>query len=283
MSSLVISSRDFDRYSDRGLSPEQFKYRFLAEGDSWMERSSAFSASLPAYLARAMEHGGDDVLIINLAIFGDTMRRIGECLNTDFQSWVRTAFNWKFDAILLSAGGNDFIDAALDPPPGLGILDNLSGKPPPASGRDCILAAAVQDLRTKYLNPNFGLLYATVQASRHANVPIFLNNYDTPVARNAPAFPGGKPWLYTAYVKNGVPAALWPGLTRAIFTDMQAAIADWGLGRSNIHQVPTEGTLTPAGVNTSGESGDWINEIHPNPAGWEKLAQVWRTAIKAGI
>ena len=41
MASVVVYSRDFDRYLDMGLAPEQFKYRFLAEGDSWMDRKLA--------------------------------------------------------------------------------------------------------------------------------------------------------------------------------------------------------------------------------------------------
>jgi hypothetical protein len=38
--------------------------------------------------------------------------------------------------------------------------------------------------------------------------------------------------------------------------------------------------LLPANALSSGDSGDWLNEIHPNHAGWQKLAAVWKTAIK---
>ncbi len=280
MSFTVIHGDDFDRYLDQGLAPEQFDYRFLVEGDSWMDRSAATSASLPAYLAQALEAGGKDVLIINLALFGDTMRRIGECLNDRFHQWVNTAFIWKFDAILLSAGGNDVIDAARDPDPGTGILKDLQGLPPPASVAGCLNTDAVATLIADYLDPNFAKLYDAVQASRHANVPIFLNNYDTPVARDAPAYKGGRSWLYEAYTKNHIPAGLWQDLTAQLFTDLQATIAGWALGRPSIHVVPTHGVLTPAGAGTTGSNGDWLNEIHPNKAGWKKLAGVWKRTIE---
>jgi hypothetical protein len=281
MSSLVITSRDFDRALDQGLAPERFKYRFLAEGDSWMDRSTALSGSLPIYLARAMDAAREEVLIINLSMFGDTMRRIGECLNPDFAGWMNSTWDWRFDALLLSAGGNDFIDAARDPDPGKGILRDLAGQAVPAQGHQCVNRDAVATLVTSYLDPNFDLLYKLVQSSRHADLPIFLNSYDTPVARYAPALPGGKAWLQEAYRKNAIPPALWPDLTDSIFNDVQTTIAGWAMDRPTVHVVPTDGTLTPAAEGSTGNSGDWINEIHPNAAGWKKLATLWRNAITA--
>jgi lysophospholipase L1-like esterase len=280
MASRTVKSQDFDRELDRGLAPEQFKYRFLAEGDSWMERSSALTPSLPEHLARAMERTGEDVLIVNLALFGDTMRRIGACVSGDFSQWLNTAFNWKFDAILLSAGGNDFIDAARDPPPGLGILKNLAGQQPPLRGQDCLDSGALDKLEIEYLDPNFAALYEQVQASRHADIPIFLNQYDTPVARNAPAPPGRKAWLYEAYVRNAIPQALWPDLTDTLFAELRQTIAEWALDRPSVFVVPTFQALLPAQAGSSGDNGDWINEIHPNRKGWTKLAERWHDAIR---
>jgi hypothetical protein len=280
MSSLVIYGNEFDGHLNNGLTPQLFKYRILAEGDSWMDRSAMFHTSLLQKLAPRMDAAGDDVLIINLSRFGDTMRRMGDCADGEFRLWINTAFAWKFDAILLSAGGNDFIDAARDPDAGQGILKNLAGAPLPARGRDCLDRHAVGRLVKDYLAPGFAALYDQVQASRHAGVPIFLNLYDTPVARDAPAFPGGRSWLHEAYVKNGIPPPLWPDLTGGIFEDVQAAVSGWTVGRSGLHCVPTTGTLVAADPAATGSSGDWLNEIHPNASGWEKLAAVWQKAIK---
>lgn len=280
MSSLVIYANEFDGHLNNGLAPESFKYRILVEGDSWMDRSAMFHTSLLQKLAPKMDAAGDEVLIINLSRFGDTMRRMGDCADGEFRLWITTAFAWKFDALLLSAGGNDFIDAARDPDAGRGILKNLSGAPMPARGRDCLDRAAVATLVDAYLAPSFAALYAEVQASRHAGVPIFLNLYDTPVARDAPAFPGGRSWLHEAYVKNGIPPKLWPDLTGAIFADVQRAVRGWAAGRADLHCVPTTGTLVAADPDARGSSGDWLNEIHPNAAGWEKLAGVWQQTIR---
>lgn len=280
MSSRVISSLDFDQALDRGLAPEQFKYRLLAEGDSWMERSSALTVSLPEHLARAMDAAGDEVLIINLARFGDTMRRIGDTASGDLGAWLDTSFNWRFDALLLSAGGNDFIDAALDPAPGHGILRDLADRQVPVRGSDCLEPAALDRLVLEYLHPSFERLYQRVQDSRHAGLPILLNHYDTPVARDAPATPLGKSWLHRAYVNNSIPESLWPDLTRSLFGELRQTISEWALDRDEVRVVPTGDVLLPAQAGSSGSSGDWLNEIHPNAAGWRKLALRWRDALR---
>lgn len=281
MSSLVIYGNEFSGHLENGLAPQFFKYRFLAEGDSWMDRSAMFHTSLLQKLAPQMDASGEDVLIINLAHFGDTMRRIGDCANGELRLWVNTAFAWKFDAILLSAGGNDFIDAARDPDAGQGILKNLANGPLPGIGRDCLERNAVNDLTTRYLNPGFSALYNEIQSSRHAGTPIFLNSYDTPTARNAPVFSGGRSWLFESYVKNSIPPHLWEDLTKSIFEEVEKAISGWTKGRSGLHRVPTNGTLFAADPGTTGNDRDWLNEIHPNSSGWEKLARVWKQSIKA--
>ncbi len=280
MSSLVLYGNEFDGHLENGLTPQFFKYRILAEGDSWMDRSAMFHTSLLQKLAPKMDTAGDDVLIINLARFGETMRRMGDCADREFRLWINTAFDWKFDALLLSAGGNDFIDAARDPDAGQGILKNLAGASLPPRGRDCLDHDAVDRLVAGYLAPGFAALYAEVQTSRHAGLPIFLNLYDTPVARNAPAFPGGRSWLYEAYVKNSIPPQLWPDLTSGIFAEVQTAVSGWASGRSGLHCVRTNGTLAAADPDAQGDSGDWLNEIHPNGSGWKKLAGVWQKALK---
>lgn len=279
MASMAIYGRDFDRALDQGLAPEQFKYRFLVEGDSWMDRSSLTQASLPLALAQAFDDAGESVLLINLAMAGDTLRRISDCMKDEFAQWLNTPLAWKFDALLFSAAGNDFIDAARDPDPGQGILRLVTDSAPAATAADCLRPDAVGMLVTRFLDPNFARIYDTVRASRHDDLPIFLNSYDIPTARNAPAVPGGKAWLFEAYAKNQTPPQFWDEVTESIFIDVEATVQGWTQGRERVFRVPTVGTLAPAAADAPGNSGDWLNEIHPNRAGWNKLAKVWRTQI----
>ena len=281
MASRVVSSGDFAGLLNTGqLNPQDFKYQFLVEGDSWMDRSSAFKPSLLERLAPEFDARHEDVLFINLSRFGDTLRRIRDCMGHDFRQWLTTPMGWKFDAILLSVGGNDFIDAARDTDPGLGILKNLAGQPVPASGHDCVSQDAVAALVNEWLDPSFRDLYNLVQGSQYADIPIFLNGYDTPTARNAPASRGGRTWLFEAYQKNNIPEPLWPDLTGSIFSHIETTVAGWTVARPAVHLVPTVNTLVPASAGSTGSDQDWLNEIHPNRQGWGKLAAVWHRAIK---
>lgn len=277
-SSLVVTPADYaNRVGQGQLFPGEFRWRFLAEGDSWMDRSSVLQPSLPVYLAREFDRRGQSALIVNLARFGDTMRHIGSVVEGEFASWLDFL---HFDAIVLSAGGNDFIDAARDPGPGQGLLRDLRHATPPAQGRDCLRTDALASLVTDYLDPNFARLFDLLRAStKNAATPLLLNNYDTPTARHAPATPNGRSWLHEAYTANGIPEALWPDLTDAVFNDLQTTIAGWQIGRDGLFGVPTDGALTPAAPGSTGSSGDWLNEIHPNARGWKKLARVWADAL----
>ena len=55
MSSIVMYGNEYFGQIDNGLTPAHFKYRFLVEGDSWMDRSSMFHTSLLQCLAPEFE------------------------------------------------------------------------------------------------------------------------------------------------------------------------------------------------------------------------------------
>ena len=285
MASRVLYSDDYDREIAQGtLAPEDFHYKILCEGDSWMDRSSLFQLSLPWALAKTF-HGksGNNALFINLARFGDTMRSIADCGNGQFNQWINTDGLFKFDALLFSASGNDFINAALHPGSGNGILNGVNGAPPDLTADDCYNPAAVYDLVTQVIDPKFDAIYQRVRASRNPDLPILLNCYNMPVARPAPAFPGGHAWLSRAYEKNGIPPHLWAGVTERIFIDVETTVTGWASGgRVGLHVVPTMAApLVPAASGSHGSNGDWLNEIHPNKSGWGKLAQAWQKELNA--
>ncbi len=45
--------------------------------------------------------------------------------------------------------------------------------------------------------------------------------------------------------------------------------------------VDTRRCLVPAKVNAKGNSGDWLNEIHPNGDGYRKIAAKLAEALHA--
>lgn len=281
MPSIAVTGHQYlqDPSSVEGLGP--FAYRFLAEGDSWMDKSTPVLGSLPQFLAEEMNKQGRSILVINISTAGDTLRRITDMMQGEFAWWLN---QFHYDSILLSAGGNDFIDAARDPNPGQGILRDMAGQPLPEDGYDCVNEQAVTTLINQYLNPNFDTIYQAIRGNTlNASTPIFLNSYDTPTARNAPAIHGVGPWLYTAYQKNHIDPTLWLSLTAGLFKDIQGAVEGWCNGRTSIYTVPTNGVLTAAKPDISGSSEDWANEIHPNKSGWRKQARVWMKELQSKL
>jgi hypothetical protein len=281
----VLYDDEFAREINQGtLAPETFRYKILCEGDSWMDRSSLFQLSLPWALAPIFRGSKDGhALFINLARFGDTMRKIADCGDGLFDQWLKFM---KFDAILFSAAGNDFIDAAVEPGSGNGILHGVHGAPPTLTADECYNTDMVADLVTKVIDPKFDEIYRRVRsAGINQDVPIFLNCYNMPIARPAPAFTGGHAWLSRAYEKNGIPEGLWTELTERIFIDVESTVTGWVTeDRVGLHVVPTTRVaLVPAAPGSVGSSGDWLNEIHPNKSGWTKLAAAWQNELGALI
>lgn len=279
MTSIVITGHRYRIKPEEADGFGPFNHSFLAEGDSWMDASAWNQGSLPEFLVREFNRRGRTNLIVNISTSGHTLTRIVDMMNDDFVWWLNQQ---TYDGILFSAGGNDFIDAARDAPAGTGLLHDLNGLPMPANGYDCVRQTALTAL-VGYLNINFEAIYQALRGSvKNAQTPLYLNCYDTPVARDAPAIAGiSGPWLYSAYTKNGIDPALWPDLTQGIFGDIQRTVSGWATGRTGVIVVPTAGLLLPADPAAPGDSGDWINEIHPNKSGWRKQAQAWLTQLPA--
>lgn len=273
MTSIAIQGNRYRIKPEEADKFGPFQRTFLAEGDSWMDASAWNQGSLPEYLAREYNRLARTNLIVNISTSGHTLTRIVDMMKGDFAWWLGQQ---SYDGILFSAGGNDFIDAARDAPPGQGLLLDLRGQAMPATGYECVRQQGLTDL-VAYLNTNFEAIYQALRGSgKNAETPIYLNCYDTPVARDAPAIRGiAGPWLYTAYTDNGIDSSLWEGLTAGIFADIKKTIETWALGRSGVIVVPTTGLLQQAVAGSTGDSNDWINEIHPNKSGWRKQVPAW--------
>lgn len=278
MTSVVITGKRYISHPDEADKHAPFAKTYLAEGDSWMDASAAVLGSLPYFLTQEFNKRGKTNLIINISTAGQSLQRIEKTMQGDYVWWLKQL---PYDGILFSAAGNDFIDAARDSDAGKGLLRNMAGEPLSADGYECVRKKALEDL-TKYLNINFESMYKVLRAStKNSAAPMYLNCYDTPTARNAPAIPGlVGPWLYKAYVKNGIDPLLWPSLTQGLFKDIKAVVEGWSSGRTGVKEVPTTNSLTVAAPNTKGSEADWKNEIHPNSKGWRKQAAIWADLLE---
>ena len=238
----------------------------LAQGDSWFDYPLTGNG-LPLVdtdvIAQLRRIGPMPPTILNLAHHGDAAVGMMSLQKQERMiAALRDSSNWidgKPDAILFSAGGNDIAGDQF-----CIFLDFNDGH---AAGLN-------KDRFTKALGM-VEACYLDLFALRDRvapGVPIFGHCYDFPIPNGAhPSCVG--PWL-----KPSLDFCNWSVAkgtvivhdTLAAFRDVVKRLAD--LPANNFHLVDTQGTLKPA---------DWANELHPDPAGFKKIAQKFADALKA--
>jgi hypothetical protein len=264
----IISWQDLDA---EGLPsfPDQ---QFLAEGDSWFTISG-----IPAYNLLFELRFRKQTRIVNCATPGDTIKHVAQITKNRSLREALSRSGLRWDAILLSGGGNDLIDAADDILLGQDARDESNIRGP----ADYCSAERLQDLIADVQDG-----YRKIAALRDADngsargAPILTHTYDYATPRNAPArFLIGSlgPWLYTALVACVVPKAHWVAVADYLINALAEGILALQKGPqpiANFHVVDTRGTLKRAQLDHPGSSNDWQNEIHPNGGGYEKLAKL---------
>jgi hypothetical protein len=272
-------------------------WRFLAEGDSWFSLGT-LDLVKNASLLTEMDFSRS-ACAINCASPGDTLRRMSQ-VNTDpnFIDLLcgRRARRW--DAILMSCGGNDLIEAVQSPPfdaagqpvpLGLRLLRSVGEWGPASQGAGRYLSDEGWNTFSAYLMANFEHLIALRDGPRGASAgqPIFVHGYAYPTPRPAGAGLHFGPWLYPALKAYAVPDEDAIALAHELLTrlaELFEAMVDDTARFAGLHFFDSAAIdLVPAKPETDGVSGDWINEIHLTRAGYRKIAVPWSAAIEATL
>jgi hypothetical protein len=276
----VTNRYDFDdKYAHR---LNEFDRVFLAEGDSWFSygslkmRNVLLDMELP-----------ERTLILNIAQPGDTLRRMHEtCRNPELYFFLRNRSGRRWDAILLSGGGNDVIDAAWNDKIAAPEIFVKPAEPSSVTLANLrtIVKQPAYDALFEYIAANIGQIVTQGRDQTGGNsngVPLFMHTYALLQPRNAPVkYLKLGPWLYEACVWLGIDQALWIEVARMVLTDLATT-----LNRLNLPQFHVIDTLAlttsmmPSAPGSTGDSNDWENEIHPNRGGYRKLAATWSTEI----
>jgi len=259
----------FDR-EETAEDPAFYNTLILAEGDSWFTIGGLFAPNL---LMSLRFHR--DTLILDCASPGDTIVHMSALArNHVYKEALRYDYAW--DAILLSGGGNDLIERADEI-----ILDKSQRQGRRIRGPADYCEPEQLGRLIEDVQQGFRTLVSVRDAADGpaGTTPIFTHTYDYPTARNAPArfiVATLGPWIYRALTRSVVPERDWVRLTDYLFDQLAEGILELGRrphGLENFHVIDTRNTLVRAAAGTVGDSGDWLNEIHPNEDGYGKLAK----------
>jgi lysophospholipase L1-like esterase len=254
---------------DSLLNPDDpdYAWRILAEGDSWFTIGAIPSSNL-LYELRLKKR----TVILNLGYPGDTIANVSQLSANTELSRRLVHPNWASDwnALLLSGGGNDLIDQAAD----------IIRSSPTGSGKKAAdhvnadrLAAFKQGIQAGYRR-----IVALRDSATGPNQgkPIVVHTYDYATPRPAPATfliaPISKPWMHPVFEKYAVPKSLRIKIAEHLLDALAEALLELGEELPAFHVVDTRNTLERADIDAKGNSGDWLNEIHPNGDGYRKIA-----------
>ncbi|WP_204117459.1 hypothetical protein [Paraburkholderia sp. C35] len=272
----VFPSQQMGTQHAPDLSP--FNWQFLAQGDSWF----SISTLKPWAASNLLEHlqFPQGAAAVNCADPGDTLAHMIDTRRDPlFFALLAGPREQQWTALLLSAGGNDLIDAVQV----LSVDDNQMPVPPherllltkddwdgPLSVDRYISRDGWANF-ANHLTLQFKALDFIRSKSRtNRDTPIFVHTYDYATPRASPALPGLGPWLMPALVAYEIPVQDWDKVADA-FIDRLAGII-LNLGLPNLFVVDTRNLLVRAVDGSTGVSSDWENEIHPTGAGYAKLA-----------
>ena len=227
----------------------------------------------------------DTTIIVSLAKPGDKIRSMEKICKNDalYQSMDAgpPKFGYDWDLILLSGGGNDLIEYAKDL---IKPITEVAGNEASEFVRRERLDEVLQYIQQAYRNI-VGL--RDQPRSTSAGKPVVTHTYDYTTPRDAGAeFFKSKvsgPWLFRAFSDAGVPENMFNRVADYLLDALAEAI--WALQNGNdplphFHVVDTRGTLQRAILGTKGNNNDWLNEIHPNQNGYDKLARPISTLVR---
>lgn len=267
--------------------------RLLGEGDSWFTLGS-LNLGKNSNLLLELELQ-TSTAIVNCSYPGDTLGRIVDGINdANFDRMLRKRnFDSFWEAIIVSAGGNDLIDAAQLP------VRDKQGQPTPTSDRILLTseeAALINpqasggaahisqpgwDRLEGFLLANFQALVSRREQGQSAGRPLLLHTYSTPTVWCKGTLGSKRGWLFAAFEDAAIPLPARQPLADELFGRLRRLLLSLDADSGHANALPAVHVFDSASLVTlvkpdptaTTASGDWVNEIHPNRAGYRKLGE----------
>ena len=276
-----------------------YRWRLLAQGDSWFS-NAANKLKAHANLLKELVFK-QPACAVNCAGTGEALAHMVDLESApDFVRLLSQAGAPAWDGVLLSVGGNDLIAAAQTPahtadgapvPLNLRLLRRQTEWGPPSAGVARYFSEPGWATYADYLRTNVRHLLTLRDQGPSAGKPVFMHCYAVPMPRPAGAEDNGAgelgatgPWLYPAVKAYAVPAADWAAVSRLMVFHLAQLLKTMAADKAEFPGLHVfDSTAVPLALATpgsSGNSGDWHNEIHLNHSGSFKIARAWSEHIQ---
>lgn len=276
---------------EAGFFPfDLFERQCLAQGDSWF----SIGAIPPTKTSRIISELEllRSTVIVNCAYPGATLRRMADSLRSPhFRRFIAGKRAIRWHAIVFSGGGNDLIEAAGAPPaapPGQRLLRTAAERGPGPLAPADYVSAEGWAVFAGHVGAVFEQLIDLRDSGINRTTPFVLHNYARVMPRPAPAGLGFGPWLLPALDAFAVPAADRLAVADELLARLALLLDDLVAARRArdarcaIHVVDSMSAgITLAEPETTGVSGDWVNEIHLTRGGYRKCAAAWQPVLDA--
>jgi hypothetical protein len=284
----IISPAQATGIGEAGPFPfDLYEKRCLAQGDSWFSIGALPPTRTTRLIAELRLE--PSTVIVNCAFPGAVLRHMTDTIRApDFVDLLTSARAMKWDALLLSGGGNDLIDACSAPPtapPGLRLLRTPAERGVPSQPSDYISTTGWLTF-AGHLRQVFEELLALRDGGMNRQVPLVWHNYARVMPRPSGAGAGFGPWLLPALDAFGVAPSdrlavsdELLGRLRRLIDEIIAECQARDPGCAVFVADSMSAGVTLAEPDTDDLSGDWINEIHLTRAGYAKCAVKWQQVL----
>lgn len=278
-----VISADQANSSEHPFPWDFYERRCLAQGDSWF----SIGAIPPTQTTRVIAELRltRSTVIVNCARPREVLRLMADTTShVDFIRLLSGTIALRWDAILLSGGGNDLIAAAKSPPSSelpLRLLRTPSERGSQVTSAADYISEPGWKTFENHIRQVFALVIEARDSGVNSGVPLVWHNYARVMPTRVSGGAGG-PWLRPSLVNYGVP----PSDFLAVSDELTGRLADLiddiatSTPGGTVHVADSRSAgLVLADPDADGESGDWHNEIHPTKEGYRKCGAVWAAKL----
>ena len=249
----------------------------IAHGDSWFSFGDFFPTKTRSLLD--FFQFGRDAGIVNYAMPGQKLKDYPDPQRyAKFHLAMTLRGMPRWGALLLSGGGNDMI-AWLRRGPGTDLSQRLLRAPAEWLPEHFGPLRYVSEHGWSNLCAELLQAYTELDTLRdqcaNPQAPMVTHVYDYMVPRFAYAAGGlAGPWCAPSLQTFQIPAEAWAPIMR-VLVDWNHSFLTHTVQNciGNFVVLDTRGVSQPAEAGSTGRSGDWQNEIHLTPEGYDKLAR----------